>query len=165
MTLPTTTTAAWIPGQRLGTSEWLLVDQARITAFGALTDDLEPLHVDPDWCDAHSPIGRTMSYGFLTLSLLTAFFHEVTGRVMAGGTGSPAYPLNYGFDRVRFVAPVPVNSRVRGEFTFMERRARRDGDLLRFAVVVELEGSTRPALTADWWTLWVHTTPVPRGDA
>jgi acyl dehydratase len=160
------TSPAWIPGQLLGTSDWLLVDQARITAFGALTNDLEPLHVDPEWCAAHSPIARTMSYGFLTLSLLTAFFHEVTAGVMAGGVESSAYPLNYGFDRVRFVAPVPVNSRVRGVFNFVERRPRQDGDLLRFEVVVELEGSARPALSAEWWTLWVPGTPATRiGDA
>lgn len=156
MTAPHSARASWIPGQSLGTSAWVTVDQARITAFGTLTNDVEPLHTDPAWCHAHSPMGRTMSYGFLTLSLLTSFFHEVTGRVMAGGPDHVGYPLNYGFDRVRFVTPVPVDSRIRGHFTFEQRRVRKDGDLLRFSVVVELEGAERPAVTADWWTLWVH---------
>ena len=156
MTVPLSSPSTWIPGQPLGTSAWVQLDQARISAFGELTNDVEPLHTDPEWCRTHSPVGRTMSYGFLTLSLLTSFFHEVTARALAGSPDEAGYPLNYGFDRVRFVTPVPVDSRIRGQFTFMQRRTRRDGDLLRFAVVVELEGADRPALTAEWWTLWVR---------
>lgn len=153
--LPVASPASWTPGHHLGASSWLLLDQDRISAFGALTNDIEPLHTDPDWCRTHSPLGRPMSYGFLTLSLLTSFFHEVTGNALAGSVTERGYALNYGFDRVRFITPVPVNSRIRGQFTCMQRRARHDGDLLRFTAVVELEGSARPALTAEWWTLWV----------
>jgi acyl dehydratase len=152
----------WQPGDVIGTSSWLTLDQRRITAFGEITNDLEPLHTDPDWCREHSPVGRPMSYGFLTLSLLTSFLHEVTGHALAGSTTSGSYPLNYGFDRIRFVSPVPVNSRVRGQFTFVERRPRSDGELLRFDVVVEIDGGERPALTAEWWSLWVPgSPPVP----
>lgn len=160
MAPPVSAPLAWQPGEVIGTSDWRRLDQARITAFGELTDDVEPLHTDPEWCREHSPVGRTMAYGFLTLSLLTTFFHEVTGSVLAGDAGKSSYPLNYGFDRVRFVSPVPVDSRIRCQFTFMQRRARRDGELLRFAAIVEIEGGARPALTADWWTLWVRRTPA-----
>ncbi|MCC7054361.1 MAG: Nodulation protein N [Gemmatimonadaceae bacterium] len=166
MTQTPSSPANWTPGASIGTSAWLRLDQARITAFGALTDDLEPLHTDPDWCRAHSPVGRTMAYGFLTLSMLTSFFHEVSDNALAGTTQAASYPLNYGFDRIRFVSPVPVDSRIRAHFTLLERRGRHDGELLRMAVLVEIEGEARPALTAEWLTLWVAGSPAaPAADA
>lgn len=147
--------ASWTVGEHLGTSEWLAISQERITAFGQITDDLEPLHTDPAWCREHSPVGQPIAYGFLTLSLLTRFMHEITKGSLTGTTDRPGYALNYGFDRVRFVSVVPVDSRIRCHVTFAERRMRADGDLMRFSVVVECEGASRPALTAEWWSLWV----------
>jgi acyl dehydratase len=132
------------------------VEQARITAFGEITDDLEPLHTDPAWCAAHSPVGVPIAYGFLTLSLLTRLLREASTEAFAGGVdGAAEYPLNYGFDRVRFVAPVPVDARIRAHFTLRERRPHAQGELMAMDVVVEIEGQERPALTALWWSLWV----------
>lgn len=132
------------------------IDQSHITEFGVLTDDIEPMHTDAEWCAKHSPVGTPIAYGFLTLSLLTALLRQASAGALVATRGGSSYPLNYGFDRVRFVSPVPVGARIRGHFTMQDRRPRRDGELLRIAVVVEIEGTERPALTAEWLSLWVY---------
>lgn len=147
--------ASWKPGDTLGVSGWMQVSQRQIDAFGEITEDLEPLHNDPPWCEVNSPYRKPIAYGFLTLSLLTRFMHEATTDAMRGHAATKSYPLNYGFDRIRFIAPVVVDSRVRARFTLRERRLRADGDLLRIEVLVEIEGEDRPALVADWLTMWV----------
>jgi len=134
-------------------SAWFAVDLERNRQFGLLTDDVEPLHTDPAWCRTHSPFGVPIVYGFLTLALLTRCLHEVTGGALSGTLERTTHALNYGFDRVRFVTPVPVGARMRAHVTLAERRTRADGELLRFDVVLELEDATRPALTAEWWSL------------
>jgi acyl dehydratase len=143
-------------GEDLGASSWLLLEQDKIDLFSALTDDVEPLHNDPDWCRDHSPYGKPIALGFHTLSLLTRFFHEVTNDMLAGGPTREGFPLNYGFDRVRFLAPVPAGSRIRCRFRLLEAKRQPNGDLLRFQAEVEIEGVTKPALTAEWLTLWVE---------
>ena len=142
-------------GTELGVSDWYLITQARIDGFGSVTDDIEPLHNDPEWCRQHSPYGRPIAHGFLTLSLLTRFLHDITANAMAGDTRHAGFPLNYGFDRVRFVSPVPVDSRIRGRVVLTEAESRETGELFRFAVMVEIEGSSKPALVAEWLSLWV----------
>jgi acyl dehydratase len=146
----------WRPGDQLGASDWLLIDQTRNDVFGAVTDDLEPLHNDPNWCARNSPFGATIAYGFLTLSLLTRFLHEVTDNRLAGAADKIGFPLNYGFDRVRFISPVRVGSRIRCRLTVEDVRPHAEGEMLRFAAVIEAEGEDKPALTADWLTLWVE---------
>ena len=142
-------------GGELGVSGWLTITQQRIDAFGAVTDDVEPMHNDPDWCRDHSPYGRPIAHGFLTLSLLTRFLHEVTANAMAGDARHTGFPLNYGFDRVRFLSPVPVDSRVRCRVVLAGAESREAGELFRFAVTVEIEGEPKPALVAEWLSLWV----------
>lgn len=139
-----------------GVSPWLTIDQLRIDVFGAVTDDLEPLHNDPRWCAEHSPYGRPIAHGFLTLSLLTKFLHQVTGNVIAGMPDRTGYPINYGFDRVRFMAPVPVDARIRCRVKLIDREDRPNGAMMRFEATVEIEGEMdKPALVADWLLLWV----------
>jgi len=155
---------SWTAGQELGVSDWVLVDQRRIDLFGEVTEDLEPLHNDPAWCQAYSPYGRTIAYGFLTVSLLTRLMHGVTGDALAGSRDKSSFPLNYGFDRLRFIAPVPEGARIRGRFTFRDSTPRDGGDLLRFDVTVEIEGETRPALVAEWLSVWASpalSAPLP----
>jgi acyl dehydratase len=144
-------------GTELGVSDWLPITQQRIDAFGAITDDIEPLHNDPAWCRAHSPFGRPIAHGFLTLSLLTRFLHDITANAIAGDARHVGYPLNYGFDRVRFLAPVPVDSRIRCRVLLAGVEARETGELFRFAVTVEVEGEgdPKPVLVAEWLSLWV----------
>lgn len=155
MALPSPPVALALPevGASFPPSGWFTVDLERNREFGRLTDDVEPLHTDPAWCAAHSPFGVPIVYGFLTLSLLTRCLHEVTGGALSGTAARTTHALNYGFDRVRFVLPVPVGARLRAHVTLAERRPRADGELLRFDVALELDGESRPALVAEWWSL------------
>jgi acyl dehydratase len=131
-----------------GVSSWILVDQPMIDAFAAATGDRQFIHIDPV-AAAQTPFGGTIAHGLLTLSLLPAMAAEVLERPTAAKMS-----VNYGFDRVRFVAPVRSGSRVRGRFVLTsleEDRPGRQRSLL--AVTVEIEGQDKPALTADWITL------------
>ncbi|WP_183817287.1 MaoC/PaaZ C-terminal domain-containing protein [Parvularcula dongshanensis] len=135
-------------GRRFGPSEWILIDQSRIDAFAEVTDDHQFIHVDPE-AAARTPFGTTIAHGFLTLSLLTALMP--TDIAMPDGL---SFGLNYGFERVRFVAPVRSGTRVRGLATLAAATTRAPGQtLLSWDVTVEAEGSARPALTARWLTL------------
>jgi acyl dehydratase len=126
-------------------SPWHVITQGDIDLFARATHDPDPMHVDPDWCRIHGPFPTTVAFGFLTLSLVTYFSHQ------ALSWPKDAYALNYGLDKVRFVAPVPVGSRVRGRFTTREAEPRPDGSqLTRTGVVVEIEGQERPAIVAEW---------------
>lgn len=133
-------------GKPLGTSRWFKIDQARINAFGKVTEDLEAMHMDPDWANANSPFGQTIAYGFQTLSMLSAMINDI----LPGGA-EEAYKLNYGFDRVRFISPVKEGARVRAEAKLIDVRDRPDGSkIISIEVVVEIEGEEKPALVATW---------------
>lgn len=142
-------------GQDLGRSDWLLVTQEMVNRFGEATLDLDPMHVDADWAKA-GPFGQTIAFGFLTMSLLTHLLHQTLGSSSERYDPSLGYYLNYGFDRLRLVAPVPVGSRIRGCFKVAEvRHDERDRKVVKFAVRVEIEGGERLALIGDWLTIWV----------
>ena len=132
-------------GEEIGTSSWLTVDQARIDTFAEATEDRQFIHVDAD-AAAQTPFGGTIAHGFLSLSLLSRMGAEVflypSGVKMA---------LNYGLDRVRFLAPVRSGKRIRGRFTLDSVEEKAPGQLLfRYTVTVEIEGEEKPALTAAW---------------
>ena len=135
-------------GKEIGTSSWIAVGQERIHAFAETTEDRQFIHVDPQSA-AQTPFGGTIAHGFLTLSLLS--------RMAAEGMLIPdniRVIVNYGLDRVRFLAPVRAGKRVRGRFVLdcMEQKA--PGQiLLRQLVTVEIEGEDKPALSAVWLTL------------
>lgn len=145
----------WAVGDHLGVSNWLLIDQDKIDRFGEITEDIEPLHNDPIWCVENSPYGKTISYGFLTLSMLTKLINEATHDALKGTESTNGYPLNYGFDKIRFLAPVIVDSYVRSSITLTERQPHEMGELFRFEVTVEVRGQDKPALFAEWLTMWV----------
>ena len=132
-------------GQEVGVSGWLTVDQPRIDAFADATEDHQFIHVDPA-AAAAAGLGGTIAHGFLSLSLLSRMAAEAMllpdGLKMA---------LNYGFDRIRFLAPVKSGKRVRGRFTLDSAEEKAPGQiLLRHTVTVEIEGEDKPALTAVW---------------
>ena len=132
-------------GSDLGTSAWLDVDQHRIDTFADATDDHQWIHVDPARA-VDGPFGRTVAHGFLTVALLPAFgwdTFEVRGVAMT---------VNYGLNKVRFTSPVPVGSRVRGTVELVEVSDVSGGVQLVNKVTVEIEGSDRPALVAEWLT-------------
>jgi acyl dehydratase len=136
-------------GQDLGRSEWLTITQEMITDFGRVTlDGDDPMHNDPVWAKEQGPFGGIVSYGFLTLSLLTYFSHQITKHELL------KYALNYGFDRVRIISPVPVGSRIRGHFVVGDVARRSDGGWqTKINVTVEIEGQEKPALTAEWLSI------------
>ena len=132
-------------GEEVGTSSWLRIDQARIDQFAEATEDRQFIHVDPAAAE-QTPFGGTIAHGFLTLSLLSRMGAEAMlvpeGLKMA---------VNYGLDRVRFLAPVRSGARVRGRFTLDSVEEKAPGQwLMRHTVTVEIEGEDKPALTAQW---------------
>lgn len=139
------------PGTELGHSDWFLIAQDRIDTFADVTEDWQFIHTDPVRA-ADSPFGGTIAHGFLTLSLLSRMF----GQVMPDMDGARE-SLNYGFDTLRFLSPVPVGSRLRGVFTLNAFEERRPGTrLLRLGVKIEIEGKERPALAGEWLVLLVY---------
>ena len=132
-------------GEEVGVSDWLTIDQHRIDEFAEATEDRQFIHVDPARA-AETPFGGTVAHGFLTLSLLSRMSSDVMG-----APEGVMMAVNYGFDRVRFLAPVPAGSRVRGRFVLADIDERAPGQLLvQHHVTVEIDGSEKPALTADW---------------
>jgi len=132
-------------GQPVGVSGWIEVGQDRITAFADATDDHQFIHVDPVLA-AQTPFGGTIAHGFLSLSLLSRMAADV---MLVPDTTRMA--VNYGLDRVRFIAPVKAGKRVRGHFTLDGVDDKAPGQILiRQTVSVEIEGEDKPALTAQW---------------
>jgi acyl dehydratase len=132
-------------GQEIATSGWIDVTQDRIDRFAEATDDRQWIHTDPDRAAAESPFRTTIAHGFLTLSLVSA----LADRAMALPPGKMG--VNYGLNRVRFVAPVPSGSRVRGRFTPTDV-ADVDGGAVQvvWSIVVEREGLSKPCMIVEW---------------
>jgi acyl dehydratase len=129
-------------GNALGTSEWILVEQSRIDRFAAATDDHQWIHTDAERAAA-GPFGATIAHGFLTLSLLPAFF------ATAFKVADTRMGVNYGLNRVRFTAPVPVGSRLRAHFRLLAFDAIDGGAQLTVEATVEREGADKPVCVAE----------------
>ncbi|MEW6099679.1 MAG: MaoC family dehydratase [Pseudomonadota bacterium] len=130
-------------GQSLGTSDWVEIDQERIDRFAEATGDHQWIHVDPARA-RKGPFGTTVAHGFLTLSLLPLFFES------AFAIRDVAMGINYGLNRVRFPAPVPVGSRLRAHFTLLAYEPLEPaGAQLTVQVTVEREGSDKPVCVAE----------------
>jgi acyl dehydratase len=137
-------------GEELGVSGWLTVDQAMIDAFAAATGDHQFIHVDPVRAAA-TPFGGTVAHGFLTLSLLPRLA-STTLPVIEGR----ALSINYGFERIRFIAPVRARANIRARFRLLGIEERSPREILsRYAVTVEIKDEEKPALAAEWLTLAV----------
>ena len=132
-------------GTEIGVSDWILIDQKAIDTFADVTGDHQFIHVDPA-AAAQTPFGGTVAHGFLTLSLLSQM---AAGVMLIPPTIKMA--VNYGFEKVRFIAPVRSGKRVRGHFTLVSVEEKRPGQWqFLHHVTVEIEGEEKPALTADW---------------
>ena len=134
-------------GQELGPTSWLDITQERIDAFAAATEDPQWIHVDPERAAA-GPFGTTIAHGFLTLSLCVPMLYEVLPE-------SGTMAVNYGTNRVRFLAPVPSGSRVRGRFRVLDVESTERGDRARIEATVECEGIERPVCVAELLVLSV----------
>lgn len=129
-------------GQELGVSDWIEVSQEMIDGFAELTRDRQWIHIDRE--RAAREIGGTIAHGFLTVSLMSHMAEQIID--LEGVTRS----VNYGFDKLRFITPVPAGSRVRMRETLVSAEPRGDGLALKRACVVEIEGQDRPAIAAEW---------------
>ena len=135
-------------GSELGCSDWMLIDQAKIDDFARVTEDHQFIHVDPVRAAA-TPFGSTIAHGLLTLSLIVPLCWDFVPKL--DGT---TLLLNYGFDKVRFVAPVRVDSRIRARASLADIRERRPGQILVcLDVTIEIENEQSPALVAQWLSL------------
>lgn len=128
--------------------EWLTIDQGRIDAFAGATGDFQWIHVEPERA-AGGPFGATVAHGYLTLALITTL---TEGLLDVGGCSAA---LNYGLDKVRFVQPVPVGSRLRARSEVMAVDESALGYRVALNVTVEIEGSDRPALVAETLVLFI----------
>lgn len=142
-------------GEQEGAGDWIEIDQQRINTFADVTEDHQFIHVDPEACKTMSPWGVPIAHGFLTLSLLSKLAESVPqdparleGIVMG---------VNYGFEKVRFVAPVKVGSRVRAS-SVLTAVDQKDPDTVQVTktYTVEIDGETKPALVAEWVTRLVY---------
>ena len=136
--------------QPLGTSEWVVIDQDRINAFADVTIDHQFIHVDVEKAKA-TPFGKTIAHGYLSLSLVSHFLEQCgiipEGTVMA---------INYGSDKVRFLQPVTVDSKVRGHGKLLEVTEKSPGQyLVKTGISVEIEGQEKPALVAEILSMFV----------
>ncbi|WP_299699853.1 MaoC family dehydratase [uncultured Tateyamaria sp.] len=137
-------------GTEIGVSNWIMVDQIMIDQFAATTHDDQWIHVDAARAKG-TPFGSTIAHGFLTLSLASRFAYDcfplMPGQVMG---------INYGFNRLRFLAVVKPGNRLRGRFTLNDVQKRNESELLRtMALTIEIDGSETPALVAEWLGLAV----------
>jgi acyl dehydratase len=142
-------------GVEMGPTRWREVLQADIDSFGRCTYDPDPMHIDPAWAKAHSPFKGTIAFGFWTLSMLSNLLYELA---RTGPEPMPApegmIGINYGCDRLRFIEPVPVGSRIRARGTLVSIEQPEPDRLRRVTdVTVEIEGKQKPALTARWLSI------------
>ena len=131
-------------GTEIGASEWIEITQQRIDKFADATCDEQWIHVDQERAKAELPGGRTIAHGLLSLSLAPMFIRSVMGLKGLKNT------LNYGADRIRYLAPVPAGSRLRGRTTIAEAEdVPPDGLRVSYRLVIEIEGGQRPACVAE----------------
>ena len=133
-------------GKQIGVSRWFDITQEDVTQFAKTTQDEQFIHIDPQLAKTHSPFGGTIAHGFYVLSLAVAMAEESIevpqGRKMG---------VNYGFEKIRFINPVPVGSRVRGLFVLESVEQKQPGAILsKMGLSVEIEGQEKPALIATW---------------
>jgi acyl dehydratase len=135
-------------GQDVGVSDWALIDQDKINAFADVTYDPYFIHTDPARAEQETSFGGAIAHGFLTLSMLSAMAYDALPDIKGRTVG-----MNYGFDKIRFLSPVPAGSRIRGRFSIASVQRKPGQAVVKYAVTVEIEGKEKPALAAEWLTI------------
>lgn len=135
-------------GQEVGVSKWIDIPQSAIDAFADITHDHQFIHIDPVKAKA-TPFGTTIAHGFLTVSMLSAMAYDALPDIKDRAMG-----VNYGFDKLRMVSPVRSGAKIRGRFVLkaLDSKSPKQHQTT-YTVTVEIEGSDKPALVADWITL------------
>jgi acyl dehydratase len=140
-------------GKPIGVSDWFCIDQSRIDAFAAATVDMNRLHVDPAWAKQHSPYGGVIAHGFLTLSLMTHL--STSAEMMPDGID---YGINVGFDRMRFLAPVPSGAHIRMRAALLECDPKGPGKwAFRSRCSIDVRETNKTAVAAIWSVLFINT--------
>ncbi len=143
-------------GAETGVSDWITVDQSRINAFAACTEDFQFIHIDPVEAKEKAGFDSTIAHGFLVLSLFSNFAVQT-----AVALERAQVSINYGFEKLRFLTPVVSGTRVRGRFVLADAVERKpDQWMLSYDVTVEIEDQSRPAIVARWITLQILGTPA-----
>ena len=138
-------------GIETGVSDWITIDQSRIDAFAACTEDFQFIHINPDEAKEKAGFDGTIAHGFLVLSLFSNFALEA-----AVALERAQVSINYGFEKLRFLNPVQSGSQVRGRFVLADAVERKpDQWLLSYDVTVDIEYQTKPAIVARWITLQI----------
>ncbi len=147
-------------GRPVGTSRWFRITQEMIDAHAETSQDRQFIHTDPVRA-AETPFGTTVAHGFLTLAMLSAMAYDAQP-----GLEGETMSVNYGMDRLRFVAPVPAGARIRGHFTLEALEEHRPGEVTTtWGVTVEIEGRDKPALVARWLNRhYLAPDPAPAED-
>jgi acyl dehydratase len=141
-------------GELAHASDWFTVSQEMIDKFGKATGDMDWLHTDPERAKRESPFGGTIAFGFWTISMLTYLCRQTFGKDYPDGV---LYGLNYGFDRIRMISPVPVGSRIRNRMQLLNVEERGAGRfLVKTENRVEVEGVEKPAMIAEWLCMYVY---------
>ena len=143
LSFPTLEALQSVVGAHAFTSDWVLVDQKRIDQFAVATSDPQWIHIDYERAARESPFGSTIAHGFLTLSLLGKFYDEKLSLPFC------QMGINYGLNKVRFISPVKVNSRVRGQFHLSALELIEGGLQMIFTVTIEVENQEKPACVAE----------------
>ena len=139
-------------GAEVGVSEWILIDQSKIDDFARVTQDNQFIHIDPERVKKETDFGGTIAHGFLVLSLASKFSLDVLDQ-----SSQKSMTINYGFDKVRFISPVLANSLVRGRFNLKRVDINRPTELRQiYDLSIEIQGSDRPAIIAEWITLTIY---------
>ena len=132
-------------GEEIGVSRWYEITQEMIDKFADITEDWQFIHIDPEKAKM-TPFGGTIAHGFLTMSMLSTMAYEA-----GPGLKGVAMGVNYGFDKMRFISPVPAGAKIRGRFILKALDESKPGEVTYTnTVTVEIEGSDKPALVADW---------------
>ncbi len=152
----------WQPGGLVGTSDWLAIDQARIDRFAEATGDHQFVHVDPVRAATETPFGGTIAHGLLTLSLVSAFAHEVLPDCV-----DLSAVVIASIEKTRFLQPVKSGARVRGVFRLNRRNwLSPTRAVAKLDVIIEIEGVAKPALTSECtWLFELMATSAPSGTA
>ncbi|WP_027487448.1 MaoC family dehydratase [Allorhizobium undicola] len=136
-------------GKEIGVSDWITVTQETIDLFASATGDFQFIHTDPVRAAMEAPFGGTIAHGFLSLSLLTAMNYNCLPKIR-----EMSMAINYGFDKIRFMAPVKSGARVRGRFTMVHARfCAANMLMITYDARVEIDGERKPALSAIWQTI------------
>jgi len=142
-------------GTELGVSKWIMIDQDLVDRFGRLTLDEQWIHMDVEKARKFNPNTGTIAHGFLTLSLVSHIMKEVVTEKLNELEFKFKSSINYGINRLRFVNPVSVGSRVRGRITFNAVETTPKGIQAVFGVTIEIEGIDRPAMVSEHVILYV----------